>query len=409
MRAILFAAGLMLVLCDSGFGQANFAPAGPAVQDRELFNVRDYGAKGDASADDSVAIASAATAAAGSASSGRTAVLYFPAGVYRLVTALQTWTAALSVAGDGHAQSVILVDPNFSGDVFSWSDVRAGEDDDSAHAARRRSGGDGVEVRGIRIVGNRTTANKQNAFVFYDRADHVVMQDVDVFYMTGRALLSGAPQRTSTAYIRQSRFDSLRFFNCGSAGVPVVDFNSHGNAGATRQVSIDSLDIYAPYGTGVVVHGDGATVRDVRFSKLRIEGLQNGAISADLLQVGDAALGGSVADIAFDQAELIDAYTGFAAIRFAGANLSVAPHDVHYQGMIGGGLPNGKGIVIDAGRSLLFDLRGIHTFDVSVVVASSATVGGPVVLDGHGQESGWTRSIDPSSVASVRKPALQRF
>jgi hypothetical protein len=80
--------------------------------------------------------------------------------------------------------------------------------------------------------------------------------------------------------------------------------------------------------------------------------------------------------------------------------------------LIGGGIPSGKGIAIDAGRSLFFNLRGIHTTDVNVVVASSATVGGPIILDGHGQEANWTRAIDPSSVANVKRPvphALQQF
>jgi hypothetical protein len=31
----------------------------------------------------------------------------------------------------------------------------------------------GIDVKGIRIVGNRATANVQNAFVFYDRADQI--------------------------------------------------------------------------------------------------------------------------------------------------------------------------------------------------------------------------------------------
>jgi len=147
----------------------------------------------------------------------------------------------------------------------------------------------------------------------------------------------------------------------------------------------------------------------IKFSKLRIEGLQNGTITADLLQVGDAALSGSVSDIEFDQTELIDLYFGFFAICFAAPGLPSAFYEVRYEGFIDGGLPNGKGVVIDAGRSLFLKLRGIHTTDVNVSVASSATVGGPIVLNGFGQESTWTRSIDASSAANVKKPVLQQF
>jgi hypothetical protein len=404
-RRPLVALALLLALCGSAAGEGS--------DDRRLFNVRDYGAKGDAVTDDSVAIASAAGAAAAVAANHRSAALYFPSGFYRLVASLPTWTAPLSVLGDGHAQSVIVVDPAFSGDVFSWSDVSGEARDDDHGAWRELTDESLLEIKGIRIVGNRTTTNRQNAFVFYDRADHVLMQDVDVFYMTGRVLYSGVTRRTPQSYVRGSRFDSLRFFNCGSPGAAVVDFNSAGSVTATSDVIINDLDVYAPYGTGVIIHSGGAPVHAMRFSKLRIEGLVQAtieaSIKADLLQVGDASLGGNVNDIAFDQTELIDPYSGFAGIHFAGTNLSTAPYDVRFEGAINGGSPAGKGIVIDAGRNLNFDLKGIYTLDTNVVVASALTVAGPIILDGHGLESTWTRSIDSSSVANVKKPALQPF
>jgi hypothetical protein len=402
-RRALVALALLLALCGSAAGEGS--------DDRKLFNVRDYGAKGDAVTDDSVAIASAAGAAAAVAANHRSAALYFPSGFYRLVASLPTWTAPVSVLGDGHAQSVIVVDPGFSGDVFSWSDV-SGEARDDDHGDRHELTDESLlEIKGIRIVGNRTTTNRQNAFVFYDRADHVLMQDVDVWYMTGRVLYSGVTRRTSQSYMRDSRFDSLRFFNCGSPGAAVVDFNSVGTATATNNVIINNLDIYAPYGTGVIIHSDGAPVHAMRFSKLRIEGLLPAATTkADLLQVGDASLSGNVHEIEFDQTTLIDPYSGFAATRITAPNISVAPYDVHLQGGIGGGgLLTGNGVVIDAGRNLTFDLTGINTVGTNVVVASTLTVGGPIILDGHGLESTWTRLIDPSSVANVKKPALQPF
>jgi hypothetical protein len=397
-----FLFGILLALSGNALGQAS--------DGRAVFNVRNYGAKGDAATDDSAAIASAAAAAAATAANGRPANLYFPSGVYRLVAALPTFPAPVSVLGDGHAQSVILVDTAFSGDVFSWSNT-SDEHADDEHAEPLRQAADGarVEIDGIRIVGNRLTTRLQNAFVFYDRADRVFMRNVDVFYMTGRALYSGVSQRTSQAYMTRSRFDSLRFFNCGSAGMATVDFNSHGGGTGTSEVSVNALDIFAPYGAGVVIHSDGPPVHAVKFSKLRIEGLQDGSISSDLLQVGDASLSGNVNHIEFVQTDLIDPYFGFAAIRLAAPSLSSAPYEVRFEGFIGGGLPNGKGVAIDAGRSLFFKLRGIHTTDVNVDVASSATVGGPIVLNGYGQESSWTRSIDPSSVGNVTKPVLQPF
>jgi hypothetical protein len=402
MRSTPFVFGIFLALSGSALGEAS----GPSA----VFNVRNYGAKGDAATDDSVAIASAAAAAATVAASSRPVSLYFPSGVYRLVAALPTFNTPVSVSGDGHAQSVILVDTAFSGDVFSWSETSAETSDETPEAFSPPADGPRVEIEGIRIVGDRTTTRLQNAFVFYDRADRVVMRNVDVFYMTGRALYSGVSQRTSQAYMTSSSFDSMRFFNCGSAGVATVDFNSHGGGAGTSEVSVNALDIFAPYGAGVVIHSDGPMVHAIKFFKLRIEGLQNGTISSDLLQVGDASLSGKVGHIEFEQTDLIDPYSGFAAIRFAAPpGMSSAPYEVRFEGFIGGGLPNGKGVVIDAGRNLLLELRGIHTTDVNVTVASSATVGGPIVLNGYGQESTWTHSIDASSTANVKIPVLQPF
>jgi len=376
---------------------------GHASDPGAIFNVRNYGARGDAATDDSAAIASAAAAAATAASS-RPASLYFPSGVYRLVAAVPTFTAPVSVSGDGHAQSVIRVDTAFSGDVFSWSGTS-----DDAEPVVQPADGARVKIEGVRIVGDRTTGNLQNAFVFYDRADRVLMQNVDVFYMTGHALYSGVSQRAPQGYMTRSSFYSLRFFNCGNAGIATVDFNARGGGPGTSEVSVNALDIYAPYGPGVVIHSDGPPVHAMRFSKLRIEGLQNGTVSSDLLQIGDASLGGNVRDIDFEQTDLIDPYFGFAAIRITATGVSSAPDEVGFEGFIGGGLPNGKGVVVDAGRRLFLNFRGIHTTDVNVAVGPSTTVGGPVVLNGFGQESSWTRSIDPSSVANVKIPVLQPF
>jgi hypothetical protein len=392
-----FVFGILLALSGNAPGQTSDQSA--------TFNVRNFGAKGDAATDDSAAIALAAAAAATTAANGRPASLYFPSGVYRLVAALPTFMAPVSVSGDGHAQSVIRVDAAFSGDVFSWS----GLNDEDAGPALQPADGARVKIEGIRIVGDRTTTNPQNAFVFYDHADRVLMQNVDVSYMTGRALYSGVSQRTAQAYMTRSQFYSLRFFNCGSAGIATVDFNSHGGGAGTSEVSVNALDIFAPFGAGVVIHSDGPTVHAMKFFKLRIEGLQHATIPSDLLQVGDASLGGNVSDIEFEQTDLIDSYFGFAAIRMTAPSLSSAPRNVRYEGFIGGGAPDGKGIVIDAGRSLFFKLRGIHTTDVNVTIASSATVGGPIVLNGLGQESTWTRSIDASSAANVKIPVLQPF
>ena len=421
MRSISLAIGLLVGLSCSAFGQGAQQAAsvpgslGQASYDPDIFNVRSFGAAGNGQTDDSAAIASAAAAAVANSLRGQQSALYFPAGTYRLVTALPTWTVPISVFGEGQERSVIRVDPAFSGDVFSWSDVwmanNYGPRADTISPLTTQKAG--VEVKGIRITGNRTSANLQNAFVFYDRADQVFMRDVDVFDLTGRALYSGVLRRTTQSYMRESHFNSLRFVRCGSAGAAaVVDFDSHGNGDTTNEISIDGLDIVAPGGVGLLLHSSSSkkAIGLMKFARLHVDG-QGGGGAAALVHVGDAAFAGN-SNIDFVQTELINPPAGFAAIRFTAQSVATAPFQVRLQGRIGGEAADGKGIVIDAGRILSFDLSELHTRDVNVTVASSKTVRGPIVLDGHGQEASWTRSIDPSSVANVERPvphALQQF
>ena len=399
------ALGLWLGLCCCSFGQAIHEPGGigQPYYDPDLFDVLNFGAAGDGRTDDSAAVASAAAAAVANNLRGQPSALYFPSGAYRLVKALPAWTVPISVFGDGQERSVIVVDSAFSGDVFSWSEVWAadnyGADTISPLTAQRA----GVEIKGIRITGNRAATSVQNAFAFYDRADQIYMHDVDVFDLSGRALYSGVLRRSSQSFMRESHFSGLRFVRCGSGGVAAVDFDSQGNGPGTNEISVDGLDIIAPGGVGLILHSNGGLSGpgSMRFVGLHVDGQGGG--TATLVEVGPTALGVN-GNIDFEQTELLNPPAGFAAIHFTAVDLPHSPFGIRLQGSIGGEAANGKGIVVDAGRSMSFDLTELHTSDVNVTVASSKTVGGPIVFDGHGQEGSWTRSIDPSSIAKVKRP-----
>jgi hypothetical protein len=312
MRSIRLAIGLLLGLSGGAFGQAAQPAAsvpgspGQASYDPDIFNVRSFGAAGNGQTDDSAAIASAAAAAVANSQHGQPSALYFPAGAYRLVATLPLWTAPISVFGDGQEWSEIRVDRAFSGDVFSWSEVWAANNYGADTISPLTTQKAGVEVKGIRITGNRTSANVQNAFVFYDRADQIFMQDVDVFDLTGRALYSGVSRTKPQAYMRESRFNSLRFVRCGSASAAVVDFDSQGSGDTTNEISIDGLDIVAPGGVGLLLHSSSSTtgVRQMKFARLHVDGLGGGGAAA-LLQVGDASFAGNN-NIDFVQTELIN-------------------------------------------------------------------------------------------------------
>jgi hypothetical protein len=329
---------------------------------------------------------------------------FFPPGAFRLTKAPPIFTSPVSVFGEGRLTSVILVDPTLSGAVFSWSEVwmagNYGPDTIQSLATQKA----GVEVRDIAVVGTRATTNRQDAFVFFDRADQVLMRDVDVLHLAGRALLSGVAQREPVAFMRESHFRDLRFVDCGGAGIAVVEFDSQGGGDATNELSIDGLTILEPRGSGLVIRSNGTPVRNIRFSGLRVEGGEAGNAAGDPVQIGDSSLAGNVNNIQFEDTALLNPQNGFSAIRFTAPSLSLAPFQILFQGTIDGASETGRGIVIDAGRDLFFDLAELHTGGVDVTVASAKTVAGPIVLNGFGREDGWTRSIDRFALAAVKKP-----
>ena len=269
-------------------------------------------------------------------------------------------------------------------------------------------------LRGFTIAGDRTAASQQNGLMFYDRADLVTIDDVTVQYLRGRGLASGITKNQTQAFMRESRITNTRFFNTGAAGVPVVEFNSAGGAGsdASNEIDIDAMGIYAPYGTGFVIRNAGVgTIRAIRATKLRVEGIETNptGITADLAVLGDLTLTGLVTGVSLRQVQLLDPYAGQAALRVVAAATASQPYQIDVQGLIGGGVPAGSGLVIQAGRNMRFDMTDINTTGPNVTVGpTSAGVGGQIEVTGPaGRENSWTWSVDSSAVNSLLSTPLR--
>ena len=344
--------------------------------------------------DASQALASAVAAANEKTGRGEPACVYVPPGTYRIVTAPPQFVGAGCVIGDGPSQSTLSIDPRFKGDLFAWSEAWFPTMP-------------GPMVAGLKIRGNRTTTELQNALVFYDRNDQVFIDNIDVWDLHGRVLYSGVVKNKPQAYMRESHMRSMRFFEDGAPGVPVVEFNSQGsgNTDATNEIRLSQVDIFGSYGPGFVVRNNGSSaVRNITVDALRIEGLQHGGVSADLLTIGDPVMRGNVNNIMFRNLELIDPYAGYAAIRLTAPPGAPAPYQITVEGMIGGGVPHGQGLRIDAGRTSTFRFSGIHTFDTNVVIGRGVS---GIVLDGGGQEGSWTYQIDSLSQNALHVPIFR--
>jgi len=344
--------------------------------------------------DVSRALANAIAAANVFTSKGESGCVYIPPGVYRISLPPPPFERAGCVVGEGPSQSVINIDPKFEGDLFAWSEAWVPTTP-------------GPMIVGLKVRGNRLAKNLQNAFVFYDRNDQVFMDNVDVIDLHGRALYSGITKRTPQAYLRESHMRSLRFFNDGAPGVPVVEFNSQGTGptDATNEIRMSQVDIYGAHGPSFVIrnNGDGG-VRAFHIDGLRIEGSEDGSTAGDLLTIGDSVMTGIVAGITLIDLELVDPSKGYAALRLTAAHGGAAPYLIYVQGSIGGGVPMGRGLVIDAGRNSEFHLSDIHTLDTNVAIGKGVSW---ILLDGGGRESGWTYVVDPTSAEAILVPELQ--
>ena len=320
--------------------------------------------------------------------------IYIPAGIYRISQKPPMFVDNGCVRGDGPAQSIILLDESFAGDLFSWSEAWT--------PATK-----GATITGLKIVGSKAAKHQQNAMVFYDRNDEVFIDRVNVEDMNGRALYSGVTKNTVEAFMRGSTISNLRLTNDGGPDAPVMEFNSQGKGrvDATNQIHITQIDIYASGGPSFVIRNNGTgTVRGFNISQMNVEGRENGSAKADLVDIGDRVMTGAVANIDFSQLQLSDPYEGFAAIRLTAPLNGAPPYLIKVVGAIGGGLAHGEGLRIDAGRTSSFTFSDIHTDGTNVVIGPH--VGG-ILLDGQGLERNWTYSIDKTSENGLSMPVTE--
>ena len=183
--------------------------------------------------DDSAAVQGAIEKANSLSGVGRAPIVYFPSGVYRLVSAPPRLIGAIGLRGDGPYRTYLKLDPAFEGDLFQWSETwishMSGMDSTMDIAEQKL----GASVEGLTVVGDTKAPRQQNAFVFYDRNDNVLFRDVAVHYLNGRCLYAGAPRDADAGYLRESQFFNVQCRNAGNTSSPAVEITSTGGGDAS--------------------------------------------------------------------------------------------------------------------------------------------------------------------------------
>jgi hypothetical protein len=315
----------------------------------------DCGAAGDGKADDSLALKTCLTRFQASLSAGHPTVLRIPAGIYRITGAHGAMPTIErrggTISGDGPHASYLVLDPSYSGDLFSWSEAwMAGHlAPPSYDPAQDMSG---PTITGLQVTGSTLAPSRQNAFVFYDRDDHVLMRDIEVDFLNGQCLSMGKTLRQSVAYVRESSFFNLKCFNTGGVAAPAVEISSTAAPGsdATNELDFYKLAIFATKGDGLVIRNPNKAnaTRAIRIFGLRVE-----SAAGDAVVIGAAGDQGQVSDIGLHDLSVVAA--GGAALRIGAGVGAPPPRQI---GVSGGhlGPGNGASVVVDAGRMIEIDL-----------------------------------------------------
>lgn len=189
----------------------------------EIFNVKNYGALGDGSNDDTAEIQAAIDAAEAAADAKGGAIVYFPAGEYLVSDTLTVQTDAVKLMGAGAASYTAILSDTSAGTGTLIRPVQAfGASKyvlslSPALAATRPL--NGIRIEGIRVGTHQVLTNTVHGILI--KSDRCIGYDVSVDKMTGdgivfygRSVADGGSWNTF-----ECKFTACHARNCGGSGV----------------------------------------------------------------------------------------------------------------------------------------------------------------------------------------------
>jgi hypothetical protein len=130
-----------------------------------------------------------------------------------------------AVIGDGPNKSAIWLDIGYSGDLFAWSGATSTTDFPGGTVSPITNLNTPI-VSGLTITGNNGAATQQNALMFYDHDDEVIVQDVEFYTVPGFCISIGRTKNNTTAAVRESFFKNIRCENSGTISTAAVEIGS---------------------------------------------------------------------------------------------------------------------------------------------------------------------------------------
>jgi hypothetical protein len=246
------------------------------------------GAKGDGVSDDSASLVAAINQVNTNYTNKISSIITVPPGSYLIKSnAIPAFSPGVpgAIYGAGPHRTYFQLDSSYVGDLFSWSESWIS----TAYVSGMTGAQDkaGPQAKGFTVLGNTSAGSQQNVFRFYDRNDHVLMEDVEAYFINGQFLSCGRTLNQSIGFMRESHFRNLKAFNCGTVSQPVIELSSTTtvSSDATNELQFHGLNLFGAKGKGIVINNPNSfnSTRLIKMFGVRIEAGGDDGISIGLV------------------------------------------------------------------------------------------------------------------------------
>lgn len=351
-----------------------------------------FGAVGDGVTDDTAALTNAWNTAIAAR-----CTLELGAKKYLIKSPMPTITAPCWIKGQGAQKTWIVYDKSASGNAITTRNVWLG----ASSAERLDPNGDtftpagdmtGAKITGFSLLGDRSTSNTQGGLIHVDRADNLIVDDIEVDNIkgVGWGFAEGA---SANALCRESTIGRIEVRRCGdqATGRPGVHILTTGSAGAdaTNEVSIQHLLSVWNDGCALKLENRNAlAARFVYIKQCMLHGRDSAGgnpMTEPMLQVVGDWYAWGIEDMEMNGVR--DGVWGIVMDRDPTTLLFPRIGKIHGSIGVKSG-STGNGVWIKYGRNLEFVVRDIA--GAATHLQLDGTVSGPIEWDTVGNDSTWT-------------------